>query len=185
MRSAILASVALFIAALPGQVGAAETTTRVLTAAHSHAIFAVTHLYVAKVTGTVPIVSGSATYGTSPTTPISVEATLNARRVKTDDGDRDDDLQGPDWFDTKRFPMWTFHSTSISPAASGFMMQGTLTIHGVARPVALAVQQTHGLPHPAYHAVGHVDRHAFGMKITPQDGLIGSDVELTLDVEFE
>ena len=160
--------------------------THAVVPARSHATFALTHLYVQHVVGNVPILSGSATYAAGETSvPASVVATLDARHVDTRDADRDDDLHGPDWFDTARFPSWTFASRSIVPDAAGFVMTGVLTIHGVDQTVTLAVTTSHGLPHAHYRATGTIDRHAFGMKITPFDGVISPLAELTLDVEIE
>jgi hypothetical protein len=41
----------------------------------------------------------------------------------------------------------------------------------------------HGAPHPAYHAVTMVDRHAFGVVVTRTDALVGNDVTILLDVQ--
>lgn|GEM_PF-933444 len=161
-----------------------EPATHPLVTARSHASFDVKHLYLLSVKGTLPIVSGSAVFDPRTGLPAHVEATLDARRIKTDDADRDDDLQGPDWFETNRFPLWTFSSTTIAATDTGFLMRGSLTVHGVAQPVTLDVRQVRRLPHPVYHAAGNLDRRLFGMKVTPQDGLIGKDVAISLDVEF-
>jgi polyisoprenoid-binding protein YceI len=160
--------------------------THAIVAARSSASFAVMHVYIERVVGTVPILSGSVAYAPGETSvPSSVQAVLDARHVDTRNADRDDDLQGPDWFDTKHFPTWAFTSTSIVPAGKGFTMTGTLTIHGVSQPIALAVTTLAGLPHAHYRATGTVDRHAFGMHVTPFDGVISSKAELTLDVVVE
>ena len=118
------------------------------------------------------------------TIPTAVEATLDPKHIASGNPDRDDDLQGPDWFDTQHFGRWTFTGSTVTPKADGaFTVAGALTVHGVAQPMTLDVTVVRGEPHPAYHAVGHVDRHAFGMRVTPTDVLIGSDVTITLDVE--
>jgi hypothetical protein len=36
--------------------------------------------------------------------------------------------------------------------------------------------------HPIYHAVGHIDRRAFGMKGTRLDPVIGNVADVTLDI---
>ena len=38
-------------------------------------------------------------------------------------------------------------------------------------------------PHPAYHAVTTVDRHAFGMVVTRTDALVGNEITIVLDVQ--
>ena len=162
---------------------AVAAQTYPLAVARSKATFAVTHLYVSRVTGSIPIVAGTVAFADGDV-PSAVEATLDARRIATDDRDRDDDLQGPDWFDTKAFPLWTFRSDAIAPAPGGFTMHGTLAVHGVPQAVVLNVTIVRGLPHAAYHATGTLDRHGFGMHRTPMDGLIGGTIDLALDVEL-
>jgi polyisoprenoid-binding protein YceI len=180
-RSLILAAA---VAALALPADAQDAVIRAIDPARSHASFSVTHLYLARVTGTVPIMSGSVTLAPNSTVPTAVEATLDPNHIASGNPDRDDDLQGPDWFDTKRFAHWTFRSSAVTPKANGaFTVAGTLTVHGVAQPVNLDATVVRGEPHLAYHAVGHVDRHAFNMRVTPTDGLIGSDITITLDVE--
>ena len=94
-------------------------------------------------------------------------------RSSTGDDDRDGSLQSPDFFDTKKFPTWTFASTAISPQSeAAFGMDGTLTMHGVSQPEHLDVTVTGGAE-PVYHAIGHIDRHAFGMAVTRLDPAIG------------
>lgn len=162
-----------------------ESLTHAIDAGRSRASFEVTHLYVSRVNGRLPILGGSITLAPGSAVPTSISATLDPKHVDTANGDRDDDLQGPDWFDTSHFPTWSFTSTTVKPGLDGtFEVDGSLTVHGVTQPVVLAVTTTRGLPHPTYHATGHLDRHAFGMRKTLQDGLIGSDVKLTLDVEL-
>lgn len=183
-RLTATAAMAVMLLARPATAGADERAAGVaIDAAHARVTFTVTHIYVQHVTGTVPLVAGTITLPPGGTVPTAVSATFDATRVETGDQDRDADLQGPDWFDTKRFPAWTFVSTAITPGTGGaFLVDGTLTVHGVAQPVRLTATTTRGLPHPAYHATATLDRHAFAMRRTPIDGLIGNDVAIALDV---
>ncbi len=62
---------------------------------------------------------------------------LDPKRVHTDDPDRDDDLQGPDWFDTAHYPSWTFVSTCVAAGPDDtFVANGTLSVHGISQPMA-------------------------------------------------
>lgn len=171
------------VAACAASAGA--DTTVALVPSHSHASFTVRHLYVERVTGTVPIVRGNLTFAPGSALPSHVDAVLDPTHIDTNDRDRDEDLQGPDWFDVKRFPTWTFVSTSVAASPAGFEMRGSLTVHGVAQTVTLDVTTVRGLPHPAYRATATIDRHAFGMRVTPLDGTIGNELELALDVGTE
>jgi polyisoprenoid-binding protein YceI len=177
----MLAVLSLGFAALP----AAANTVRTIDPRASRATFTVGHLLVDRVRGRIPIAVGSVELGVDGTTPVAIDATLDPKRIDSGDGDRDGSLQGSDWFDTKRFPTWTFHSTQIAPAdGGGFAVEGLLTIHGTSVPVHLAVSVTNGPSGPVYHAVTHVDRHAFGMAVTRFDAAIGSDIAIDLDVRL-
>ena len=154
-------------------------------ARRSHATFTVSHLYVGHVSGSVPIVNAGVTLAPDSAIPTEIVATLDPKHIDTHDTDRDVDLQGSDWFDTAKFPTWQFRSNKIAPSSPGaFTSDGTLTVHGVTSPLTLKVTIVRGLPHPLYHAVAHVDRHAFGMQRTTFDPLIGNDVEIVLDIEL-
>jgi polyisoprenoid-binding protein YceI len=163
----------------------AQESTVAIDVAHSRARFAITHLYLQRVTGSVPIAAGTVVFAAGSPVPARVSATLDPRHIDTGNGDRDEDLQGPDWFDTRKFPAWTFASTAIAPGSGGtFVIEGTLTIHGVAQPVTLTVTPGTASGHATYHAAGKVDRHGFGMPLTAIDGLLGGNVDLTLDVSL-
>lgn len=164
----------------------AATLALAIDTAHSTAGFSVAHVYVERVSGTVPIAGGTVTLQPNSSLPVAVSATLDAVKIRTGDDDRDDALRGPDWFDTKRFPVWTFVSTGIRPSGpSSFELDGTLTVHGVAQPERLNVTIAGTPQHPEYRAAGTIDRHAFGMAITRLDPAIGNSVDITLDVTLK
>jgi polyisoprenoid-binding protein YceI len=183
-RTMVLAAAVLVVASVGGaRAGDGPGTLRAVDVKASKALFEVGHLYVTKVQGTIPIVSGNVVLMPDSAVPVRVDAVLDPRGVRTDDDERDDDLQGGDWFDTKRFPTWTYVGTSVVTGTDGHMtIEGTLTVHGVAQPVALDATIVRGLPNPLYHAVGHADRHAFGMATTRIDALVGNDITIVLDV---
>ena len=151
----------------------------------STATFSVQHIFVEHVTGTVPIVSGTIDVPEGSLVPTSVSAVLDPKRFHTDEPDRDAAMQTPDWFDTGKFPTWSFVSTKITPAANGFTMDGNLTMHGVTQPEHLVVVASGDPAHPAYHATGHIDRKAFGMSTTRLDPVIGNPVDITLDIRVK
>ena len=177
-----LVFVLLFACATFGPAAADQTLTVDVKA--SRATFTVTHVLIEKVNGNVPIVSADVMVGPDGATPSAVDATLDPARIDTGDSDRDGDLIGSDWFDTGKFPLWTFNSTHVTPNAGGtFTIAGVLTIHGVGVPVVLTASVVHGGGHPAYHAVTTVDRHAFGMHVTRTDALVGNEVSIGLDIQ--
>ncbi len=155
-------------------------------ATHSRAQFSVSHIWVERVTGTVPIRSGSVTLDADSAIPTSATAEIDATKISSGEPDRDKSLESPDFFDSSKFPTWTFVSTKIVPQGAGaFEMDGDLTIHGVTQPERLAVKVSGTPPHLTYHATGQIDRHAFGMAKTTLDPTIGNTADVTLDVVLQ
>ncbi len=173
---------ALLCAAL-ASVALSTGETRAIDVSRSKASFDVTHVFVEHVTGTVPIQSGTVVLKPGSAIPVSATAVLDATRISSGDPDRDASLRSPDFFDTKRFPAWTFTSTKIVPTGdASFEMDGNLTIHGVAQPERLDVTITGDAANPSYHAAARIDRHAFGMSTTRLDPAIGGTADVTLEV---
>ena len=130
----------------------------------------------------------------APALPLSVSATLNAAALDTKSADRDNDLRGPDWFDTAKYPTMSFVSTRIEGKGPGdFTILGNLTMHGVTKPVTLAAKfegkmvDARGRSHVAYTATTTIDRRDFGLnfgKTVPGGALVaGFDISIRLSVE--
>lgn len=162
---------------------AATALTFAVDPAKSKAQFAVQHIFVERVVGTVPIRSGTVTLEPGSVIPTAVSAELDPSKVATGEPDRDASLTSPDFFDVRRFPTWTFVSTKIEPhGANAFGMDGTLTVHGVSVAEHLDVTVRGDAANPVYHAVGKLDRRDFKMAVTRLDPVIGTSVDVTLDV---
>jgi polyisoprenoid-binding protein YceI len=165
---------------------AAASSERAIDPAASKAVFGLEHIFVSRVTGTIPIVSGMVSLSPDSTIPLGASAVLDATKVDTGDRDQSACIRSPDYFDVQRFPTMTFTSTKIVPSGKdAFSMDGLLTIHGVQQPEHLDVTLAGDASHPVYHAVGHIDRHAFGMKGSRLDPVIGGVVDVTLDISLK
>lgn len=162
---------------------AAASTDRAVDAAASKVAFSISHVFVERVNGTVPIASGAATFANDSQIPASVTLTLDATKVSTGDPDQTGCIQSPDYFDVKKFPTWTFTSTKIiARGATAFSIDGSLTIHGVSQPEHFEVAIHSAGVRLTYHAVGQIDRHVFGMKGSRLDPAIGGIADVTMDV---
>lgn len=168
---------------VPPAVAAQTLAERAIDSAKSQAQFSIQHVFVSHVSGTIPIESGSIELAAGSEIPVKATAILDATKFNSGDSDRDGSLTSPDYFDTKRFPTWTFTSTKITPTGpAAFGMDGMLTMHGVTQPEHLDVTITGDPAHPLYHAVGHIDRRTWGMKGTRLDPAIGNVADVTLTV---
>ena len=68
----------------------------------------------------------------------SIAATINLASADTHDASRDENLQGPSFFDVARFAQARFSASGFKLLAPGrYAASGTLSLHGVSRPVKL------------------------------------------------
>lgn len=160
-------------------------STRTIDTAASKATFSVSHIWVGRVTGSVPIAGGSIALAPGSLVPAAATAQLDATRIATGEPDRDESLKSADFFDVARFPAWTFVSTDVTRTGpASFAMEGKLTIHGVTQPVRLDGTIEGGEARPVYRARATIDRRAFGMAVTRLDPAIGGTVDVTLEISL-
>lgn len=101
----------------------------------------------------------------------SVEATIQAASIRTNNAARDNDLRSPNFLDTGKYPVITFTSSGVQPAGSGqYTLTGDLTIRGITRPVSLTVTRYGEINDPgmmghriSYGARGQINRADFGV----------------------
>ncbi|MGA7437806.1 MAG: YceI family protein [Luteibacter sp.] len=68
------------------------------------------------------------------------DVSVDVATAKTGDGDRDKALPTADFFDASKFPKAHFITTGFTKDAKGNVVaNGTLTLHGVSKPVQLKV----------------------------------------------
>jgi polyisoprenoid-binding protein YceI len=124
----------------------------------------------------------------------SVEATIQAASIRTNNEMRDNDVRSPNFLDTGTYPVITFKSSGIEPAGPGqYTLSGDLTIKGVTRPVSLTVTKYGELNDPgmmghriSYGARGQINRTDFGVGTTMVlDGKLAVSNEIQIFIEGE
>lgn len=155
---------------------------------HFRVGFAVRHLGVSKVRGHFADVQADLVVGETPAES-SVTATVAIASVDTGNRDRDAHILAPDLLDVDARPTMTFRSTEIGGAGDEWTLDGELTIGGVTRPVAFAVEfggtsDFQDGVHAGFEARGEIRRHDFDIHFGPLDAALGNVVKLELDVEF-
>jgi polyisoprenoid-binding protein YceI len=163
---------------------------------HSHLQFAVRHLMVSNVRGTFSGVKGTANYDPANPNATTVEAVIDVNTVNTNDEKRDGHLKTADFFDAARYPEMTFKSTHVvKEGDSEFKVTGDLTLHGVTKPVVLAVEDVSpegkdpwGGTRIGASAKTKIKRSDFGLNwnaaIETGGFVIGDDVKLEFELEF-
>ena len=162
---------------------------------HSTAGFTVKHLTISTVPGKFGKMAGTIQWDEADITKSSVEATIDATTISTDNPNRDKHLKSPDFFDVEKFPTITFKSTKIEKAGSGLKVSGDLTMHGVTKPVVLAVdgpvapiKDPWGNTKSGLSATTKINRQDWGVswsQTLDTGGLVvANDVTISLDLEI-
>jgi polyisoprenoid-binding protein YceI len=163
---------------------------------HSAAQFAVRHMMVSTVRGSLGAVKGTVRWDGTTAKSAQIDATIDVAGISTQNQKRDDHLRSPDFFDAATHPTITFKSKRVEPAGEGkFKLVGDLTIRGTTREVALDVEgpaaplkQKDGRLRSGASATGKISRKEFGIvwnNLTEAGGaVVGDEVQMTIDVEL-
>ncbi|GAA1468621.1 YceI family protein [Nocardiopsis exhalans] len=162
-------------------------------AAHSVVGFSVRHMMVSKVRGRFEKFDATLTVPEDPT-KASVEATIDAGSINTDNSDRDGHIRSADFFETDNHPEFTFRSTGLEAKGEDFVLKGELTIKKNTHPVELSLEfngstvDPYGLDRAGFAASTTISRKKFGVDIEmPMDGggvVVGDKITIEIDAEF-
>jgi polyisoprenoid-binding protein YceI len=167
-------------------------TTFVVDKAHSEALFTVRHL-ITKVRGQFRDFEGTIQMDEAQPERSSVQFTIQAASIDTNEPNRDTHLKSPDFFDVERTPTITFASRSIATAGQQFTVTGTLTMHGVSKDVSLPVsfqgfaKDPWGNRRAGFETEVVLNRKDFGLNwnaaLEAGGFLVGDDVRVSLSVQ--
>ena len=182
-----LASLALPMALAGRPAPLASANTYAVDNAHAAAVFHISHLGLSQVYGRFKDLSGNFTADPKDASSAKFELSAKVDSVDTGNTQRDNHLKSPDFFDAKQFPTMTFTSASAKSIDGGFEVPGTLTIHGVSKPVTLTLKGgrtaefPQGVQRTGYVAEFNVKRSDFGM--TKMAEAIGDEVHVEISFE--
>lgn len=169
---------------------------------HTRLLFKVSHLGFS--TYIAPFTDWTATLKFDPEAPetMQVQASIKAASVETHYPDPAVDFNatvtGPEFLDAAQFPEITFTSTAVTlTGANTADVTGDLTMHGVTKPITLAITYNGGWgsmsldPSGArigFSATGSLNRSDFGISYgIPAPGTtmgVSDKVEIELEAEF-
>src|SRR5437879_6582551 len=92
----------------------AQNSTWTIDKNHSQVNFAIKHMGVSTVRGSISGVTGTVVWDDKDPSKSSVEATIDTTTVTTNNDARDKHLKSPDFFNVEKYPTMTFKSTSVS-----------------------------------------------------------------------
>ncbi len=179
------------VAALAAPLALAQTSSWVPDKMHSEVDFSILHMSLSQVHGRFGNIGGQIVQNDADITKSTVNFTIDVSTVDTGVAPRDADLKSDHFFDASQFPTATFVSTSVAKNGSGLTVDGNLTLHGVTKPVVLAVEGPTGpipgmdhKPHEGFSATTTISRTAFGIAPKYPSSMIGDDVKLTIELDI-
>lgn len=160
---------------------------------HSSLTFAVQHLHLTKVHGVFHHWNAALSYDPNDLIHSSVTVIVDIGSLDTDKTERDLDLKSDHFFDAERFPTAVFQSTALRKTPDGFIVDGVLQMHGVARPVTIPFMHTGSFESPSgrseregFEGVLTITRADYGIvhegNILETVGAIGKDVAIEIEL---
>lgn len=164
-------------------------------AAHTNIEFAVKHLMISTVKGRFADVTGTLKGDLTRPEKFELEVNLATVSIDTRQGQRDDHLRSPDFFDAEKWPSIRFVGNRIEGDVNGdFTLHGQLTIRDVTRELQLqatnegAVRDPWGNSRVGFSARGKIDRRDFGLlynQALEAGGIVvGNEIKISVDAEF-
>jgi polyisoprenoid-binding protein YceI len=172
---------------------ATTTQTFTIDKAHSEAVFQVRHL-ITKVRGRFSSFEGRVEFDQERPENSSVNVTIDAASIDTNEPDRDRHLRSNDFFGVETHPQIRFNSTEVrKTGANTFDVAGALTIKGVTRDVVLPVtflgvaKDPWGKSRAGFETEITINRKDYGLlwnaALETGGFLVGDDVKITLSIQ--
>jgi polyisoprenoid-binding protein YceI len=154
---------------------------------HSSIVFRVKHANTAYIWGRFNDIAG--TFTLDPANPSAVELQFQVKTASVDtaNGNRDQHLKGPDFFNAAQFPTISFTSKTATAKDQAYDVEGDLTFHGVTKPITVHVAPTGTGRGPTGKSIGGIEA-SFTIKqsdfgITKMAAMIGDSVWVNVCVE--
>ena len=172
-----------------------ETTKWVLDPSHSEVLFRVKHLMITNVKGEFRKIQGEVISEGSDFSQASVNLSIDASAIDTNDEGRNIHLRSADFFDVENHKEITFKSTSLKKLYSeNYQLKGSLTIKGISKEVVLAVEfgglskDPWGNEKAGFSVTGKINRKNWNLNwnaaLETGGVLVSDEVKISAEVQF-
>lgn len=186
-----LVAALVVLAALP----LAWASSYKIDAAHTTVLFSIRHIFT-DVQGKFTKFDGAITYDPANAAASSVNFTVDANSVDTNNEKRDGHLRSPDFFDVAKYPSLTFKSTKVVPKGKDLLeVTGDFTMHGVTKSITVPVKVLGVIDSKdfgrkaGFSTSFTIDRKEFGMtwnKVLDVGGaVLGDEVKIDINIEAD
>jgi polyisoprenoid-binding protein YceI len=159
---------------------------------HSELTFRIRH-FVSKVRGTFSKWNGTITGDPKNWAGGSVDVTIDAASITTNNAMRDNDLRSANFFEAEKYPTLKFRSTKVEVKGDDVAITGDLTIRDVTKSVVLkgkylgVTPEMQGGARVGFEASTTINRLDWGVKwnrIVEGGGtMLGDEVEIAIGIE--
>lgn len=164
---------------------------------HSPIEFSIAWMGLSRVRGTFADYSGTIALDRADLTRSSVTLVIRTKSLTTFNDQRDRDLKSAGWFDVEKFPTAVFSSREIVKQGEGYLMRGSLELHGVTKDVEIPftfngrLKDLGGLDRTGFAGHATLNRKDYGI-VGPArynalmelgKAMVGDEVDLPLSVE--
>ncbi len=171
------------------------TTKWVLDPTHSEILFKVKHLMITNVKGEFRKKQGEVVSNGTDFSQASVNLSIDASSIDTNEDARDAHLKGVDFFDVENHKEITFVGTSFEKLdEENFQLKGQLTIKGVSNEVTLDVEfgginkDPWGNKKAGFSVTGKINRKDWGLNwnaaLETGGVLVSEEVKISAEVQF-
>lgn len=170
-------------------------TKWVIDPAHSEILFKVRHLMITNVKGEFRKFTAEAVSDGNDFSSGSVNVTIDASSVFTNNDDRDAHLKSADFFDVEKHKEITFQSTSVKKVDDDeFKLTGLLTIKGISNEITLDVEfggtnkDPWGNEKAGFSLSGKINRKDWGLNwnaaLETGGVMVGDEVKINAEIQF-
>jgi polyisoprenoid-binding protein YceI len=158
---------------------------------HTLVQFSVNHFGFNDYFGTLPGATGTLVLNPKQLAATKLDVSLPVERISTTNATLDGELKSADWFDAAKYPTIRFVSQTVTQTGPRTArISGTVTMHGVSKPMTLdatfggaGVNPLNKADTAGFKATGTIKRTDFGVsKYAP---LVGDAVTLSITAAFE
>lgn len=159
---------------------------------HSELQFKVKHLMITNVTGQFKVFSGTVESDSADFSGARVSFSADTTSVDTANEQRDNHLRSADFFDAAQFPQITFSTDNFN--VQDGKISGTLSLHGVSKPVTLDVEYSGTNKDPwgnekaGFSLSGKINRTDFGLNwnaaLEAGGVLVSEEVRIAAELQF-
>ena len=183
-RALKLLGLGLAASIISGGAWAADYT---IDASHSSIQFRISHLGYSVLAGRFNDISGEFSWDKAKPADPNIKVTVKTASIDSNWAERDKHIRGEDFLDVDKFPEAVFQSTKFTGDAAGGKLEGSLTLHGVTKPVTLTVEAVGEGDDPwggyraGFKATTTIDRTDFG--VSYDLGPTANTMEFNLHIE--